>query len=132
MTGRGQEAAPTERSEVRLSDDELALLQTAERPLGRIATVGSDGTPHVVPSGWIYNAALATIDVTGRNVADTKKYRDVTATGRAAIVIDGVASGATWEPWAIEIRGEATPVPGPPALIRISIDHVASWNLSAR
>jgi hypothetical protein len=24
--------------------------------LGRIATVGADGTPHVVPVGWIYNA----------------------------------------------------------------------------
>jgi Pyridoxamine 5'-phosphate oxidase len=25
--------------------------------LGRIATVGADGTPHVVPVGWIYNYA---------------------------------------------------------------------------
>ena len=27
------------------------------RQLGRIATVGADGTPHVVPVAWIYNAA---------------------------------------------------------------------------
>ena len=26
------------------------------RQLGRIATVGADGTPHVVPVAWIYNA----------------------------------------------------------------------------
>jgi hypothetical protein len=32
---------------------------TGGRQLGRIATVGADGTPHVVPVGWIYNAARA-------------------------------------------------------------------------
>jgi pyridoxamine 5'-phosphate oxidase family protein len=35
------------------------------RQLGRIATVGADGTPHVVPVGWIYNAARDTIEVGG-------------------------------------------------------------------
>ena len=35
------------------------------RQLGRIATVGVDGTPHVVPVAWIYNAARDTIDVGG-------------------------------------------------------------------
>jgi hypothetical protein len=33
------------------------------RQLGRIATVGVDGTPHVVPVAWIYNAARDTIDI---------------------------------------------------------------------
>ena len=33
------------------------------RQLGRIATVGSDGTPHVMPVAWIYNAARDTIDI---------------------------------------------------------------------
>jgi pyridoxamine 5'-phosphate oxidase family protein len=46
------------------SDAELAYLREGRR-LGRIATVGADGTPHVVPSGWIYNEELDTIDVTG-------------------------------------------------------------------
>lgn len=115
-----------------ISADELAFLQREERPLGRIATVGANGMPHVVPAGWAYNEELETIDVTGRDVANTKKYRDVKATGRAAIVIDGMAPGENWAPWAIEIRGQATPVAGPPALIRISIDRVVSWNLDAR
>ena len=38
---------------------------TGGRQLGRIATVGVDGTPHVVPVGWIYNAARDTIDIGG-------------------------------------------------------------------
>ena len=56
--------------------------------LGRIATVGANGTPHVVPVGWIYNAARDTIDVGGRELERSKKFRDVARSGRAAIVID--------------------------------------------
>ena len=35
------------------SPAELAYL-TGERRLGRLATVGADGMPHVVPVGWTY------------------------------------------------------------------------------
>ena len=59
--------------------------------LGRIATVGADGTPHVVPVGWIYNAARDTIDVGGHELERSKKFRDVARSGRAAIVIDDLA-----------------------------------------
>src|SRR5437764_1389871 len=44
------------------TDAELQYL-SGGRQLGRHATVGADGTPHVVPVGWIYNAARDTIDV---------------------------------------------------------------------
>ncbi len=37
------------------SDAELEYLN-GDRRLGRLATVGKDGTPHVVPVGWSYNA----------------------------------------------------------------------------
>lgn len=37
-----------------LSGPELAYLN-CERRLARIATVGADGTPHVVPVGWTYD-----------------------------------------------------------------------------
>ena len=36
------------------TDAELAFL-IGERRLARLATVGRDGTPHVVPVGWSYN-----------------------------------------------------------------------------
>ena len=35
-------------------DGQLAHLLGA-RPPGRLATVGADGTPHVVPVGWSYS-----------------------------------------------------------------------------
>jgi pyridoxamine 5'-phosphate oxidase family protein len=108
---------------------EQRFLTSWHRSLGRVATVGRDGTPHVVPSGWTYNEALGTLDITGRDVQATKKFRDVARTGRAAIVIDGIAEGEGWNPWAIEIAGRAEAIDGPPALIRIRPERVRSWGL---
>lgn len=77
----------------------------AERRLGRIATVGPDGQPHVVPTGWRYNADHDAIDVGGLRMGQTKKVRDVRRTGRASIVIDDVLP--PWQPRMIEVRGTA-------------------------
>ncbi|MBV9455600.1 MAG: pyridoxamine 5'-phosphate oxidase family protein [Rubrobacter sp.] len=41
--------------------DELDYL-LSERWLARLATVGKDGTPHVTPVGWAYNAEHDTTD----------------------------------------------------------------------
>lgn len=60
---------------------ELAFLR-GELRLARLATVGRDGTPHVVPVGWIYNPETDTIDIGGLDFANTKKYRDVVRGGR--------------------------------------------------
>ncbi len=111
------------------NETELHFLLSPPNALGRVATVGRDGTPHVVPSGWTYNESLGTLDVTGRDVETTKKFRDVTRTGRAAIVIDGIAPGDGFSPWAIEIAGAADAISGPPALIRIHPERVRSWGL---
>jgi PPOX class F420-dependent enzyme/OxyR family protein len=68
------------------------LAYLTERRLARIATVGADGTPHVTPVGmWSHNPEHESIDVTGRNLAQSKKFRDVASTARAAIVIDDLA-----------------------------------------
>jgi pyridoxamine 5'-phosphate oxidase family protein len=110
------------------SEAELAYLQ-GDRRLGRIATVGRDGTPHVVPVGWIYNAEKDTIDVGGRGLVQSKKFRDVQRTKRAAIVIDDLASTNPWKPRAVEVRGTAEALPDPQPLIRIHPDRVVSWGL---
>jgi pyridoxamine 5'-phosphate oxidase family protein len=99
------------------------------RQLGRIATVGPDGTPHVVPVGWIYNAARDTIDIGGYELERTKKFRDVARSGRAAIVIDDLASTDPWHPRGIEIRGQAEAIPLPTPLIRIHPERIVSWGL---
>lgn len=111
------------------SEAELAYLQ-GERRLARIATVGRDGTPHVVPVGmWSYNPDHDTIDVTGRDFDQTKKFRDVARTGRAAVVIDDLASIDPWRPRAIEVRGRAEAIHDPQPLIRIHPERVVSWGI---
>lgn len=99
------------------------------RQLGRVATVGADGTPHVVPVGWIYNAASDTIDISGRELERSKKFRDVARTGRAAIVIDDLASIDPWRPRAVEVRGRAEAIALPTPLIRIHPERIISWGL---
>lgn len=111
------------------SDAELAYVRDGGRRLARIATVGPDGTPDVVPAGWVYNDQLDTIDVTGHSVERTKKFRDVRRSARAAVVIDDLASTTPWRPRAIEVRGRAEAVDEPTAVIRIHPDRVVSWGL---
>jgi pyridoxamine 5'-phosphate oxidase family protein len=110
------------------SEAELRYLRGG-RQLGRLATVGPDGTPQVVPVGWIYNAARDTIDIGGRELARTKKFRDVARGGRAAIVIDDLESTDPWRPRAVEVRGRAEAIPLPTPLIRIHPERITSWGL---
>lgn len=99
------------------------------RQLGRIATVGADGTPHVVPVAWIYNAVRETIDIGGHELEGSKKFRDVARSGRAAIVIDDLESTDPWRPRGIEIRGRGEVIALPTPLIRIHPERIVSWGL---
>jgi len=89
------------------TDKEIEYL--AEQRLGRIATVGADGQPHVVPTSFCYNPEHDAIDVGGLRMSQTKKLRDVRRSGRATIVVDDVLP--PWQPRMIEIRGTAAVVP---------------------
>src|ERR1700747_1728267 len=89
------------------TENELEYL--AGQRLGRIATVGPDGQPHVVPTSFRYNAEQDAIDVGGMRMSQTKKLRDVERTGRASIVVDDVLP--PWQPRMIEIRGTAAVIP---------------------
>jgi pyridoxamine 5'-phosphate oxidase family protein len=112
------------------AEPELAYLNGGHRRLGRLATVGADGTPHVVPVGYRYNTEHDTIDIGGHDFARSKKYRDVQRTGRAALVVDDLASVDPWRPRGIEVRGRAEALGGERPLIRIRPDRVVSWGLA--
>ncbi|MEP7194690.1 MAG: PPOX class F420-dependent oxidoreductase [Actinomycetota bacterium] len=110
----------------------------ASQRLGRLATAGADQKPHVVPTSFRYDTELGTVDVGGRRMEATKKYRDVQANGWAAIVIDDLASIDPWTPRMLEIRGRAEAFPtggadlGPgfgEAFIRIYPEKVNSFGL---
>ncbi len=97
-----------------------------------MATVGADGTPQVVPVGWSFTAELDAIEIGGHDCAQTKKFRDVQQCGRAALVIDDLASTDPWRPRGIEIRGRANAIQTPRALIRIHPERIVSWDRRPR
>jgi len=85
--------------------DEIEYLSSQR--LGRLATVGADGQPHVVPTGFRYNPELDTIDIGGHDFAKRKKWRDVQANPKVAFVVDDIASLQPWTVRGIEVRGVA-------------------------
>ena len=106
--------------------------------LGRLATAGTDGRPHVVPVAFRFNPDLDSIDVGGHNFATRKKYRDVQANPWAAIVVDDLASTEPWRPRPLKIRGRvkvlaaggATLGPGfDDAMMRIRPVRIAAFGL---
>jgi pyridoxamine 5'-phosphate oxidase family protein len=112
----------------RFSEAEAAYLEApGDRRLARIATVGVDGTPHVVPTGWRFNRNDQVIELGGHNLTSTKKFRDLARHDRVAIVIDDVQP--PWRPRAVEVRGRAELIASPMPLIRIVPERVVSWGL---
>ena len=109
----------------RFTRNEIEYLQSTL--LGRLATVSRDGTPHITPVGFSYNDELDTVDIGGWNMESSKKYRDVTQTGRAAFVADDLASTDPWRPRGVEIRGEAEAVEEPQPLIRLHPRRIVAW-----
>lgn len=119
------------------SQKEREYLSSGVR-LGRLATVGSDGTPHVVPTGFRYNPDHDTIDIGGHDFAKRKKYRDVLRNHRVAFVVDDIASVNPWRVRGIEIRGEAEVLDTggtevmrgfDPEMFRITPKRIVSWGV---
>jgi pyridoxamine 5'-phosphate oxidase family protein len=114
------------------TDNELLYMAEADRRrLARIATVGKDGTPHVIPVGWRYDPEYDAIEVSGFELERTKKYRDVQRSGRAAVVIDDLASVDPWRPRGIEVRGRAEAVGGARPVIRLHPERIISWGIES-
>ena len=86
--------------------------------------------PHVVPSSWTFDAATGELVLSGRDVPRTMRAAHVRVTGRAAVVVDGLAPGPGWSPWALVVRGRAR-VDEEGGAIRVVCDQVTSWGLDA-
>jgi pyridoxamine 5'-phosphate oxidase family protein len=119
------------------TDEEREYLSSSVR-LGRLATVGSDGTPHVVPTAFRYNTDHDTIDIGGHDFAKRKKYRDVRRNRKIAFVVDDIASLNPWRVRGIEIRGQAEILDTggtelmqgfDPEMFRITPKRIVSWGL---
>ncbi|MFU8854932.1 PPOX class F420-dependent oxidoreductase [Micromonospora sp. SL1-18] len=117
------------------TEDELAYLRTQR--LGRLATVRPDGTVQNNPVGFGYNEKLQTIDIGGRNMAASRKFRNVAAGSKVAFVVDDIASLDPWTVRCVEIRGDAEALTEPAdsaghvagPIIRIHPRRVISFGL---
>ena len=104
--------------------------------LGRLASVDSDGNPHVVPVGFRHNLETDTIDIGGHNIAQSKKWRDVGRHPRAAFVVDDVLP--PWQPRSVEILADAELLESggegfgrgfDPQIIRLHPVQIIAWGI---
>lgn len=115
----------------KFTTEEIGYLQSLR--IGRVATVGASGAPHVVPTVYRYNPEHDSIDIGGHNFTNSKKYHDALRHGQVAIVIDD--SPPSGGPRFVEVRGtvEALSTGGqeispnfPPEIIRITPTYIVS------
>ena len=120
------------------SEVEIAYLQSQR--LARLATIGANGQPHVVPVGFRYNPDLDTIDIGGHGFGRSKKLRDARRNPRVAVVVDDLASTSPWRVRGIEIRGEAEALEAggdqmragfDPEMVRLWPRRIISWGLES-
>ena len=111
--------------------------------LGRLATVNEKSQPQNAPVGFKYNAVLDVIDIGGRMMHETKKFRNVRDHPELSLVIDDVLP--PWQPRGIEIRGTGQAIDSggkaifadvgggagywDDAFIRITPTQIISWGI---
>ena len=120
---------------IALTDPEREYLQN--QPLGRLATVDAHGAPQNSPVGVFFDEATGEIVIGGGAMGATRKFRNVQANARVALVIDDLVSRDPWTVRGLEIRGTAVALSDvdPPVpfmsreVIRITPTWVAAWGL---
>lgn len=113
------------------------------RSLGRLATVGPDGAPHVHPVAYWLNAATGTVDIGGPGLSRSQKFRNIQADSRVSFVVDDLATpqetvGTDGQLGrGLELRGRAEIVRDEPPLmegfstgrLRLHPRRIIAWNL---
>jgi pyridoxamine 5'-phosphate oxidase family protein len=120
---------------VALTDTERVYLQS--QPLGRLATVDAHGAPQNSPVGVFLDEETGDVVIGGHAMGATRKFRNVQANPRVALVIDDLVSRDPWTVRGLEIRGTAVALSDvdPPVpfmsreVIRITPTWVAAWGL---
>lgn len=110
------------------TQDERSYLD--DQRIGRIATASAKGTPDVAAVTFTVGDD-GTIVVSGLDNPKTLKWRNVAATGKAAFVVDDLASIDPWRPRGVKLRGTAvaddTVGRG---VIRITPEVIWSWGIN--
>jgi pyridoxamine 5'-phosphate oxidase family protein len=117
------------------TDGELAYLRSQR--LGRLATLAPDGTLQNSPVGFSVDEEAGVINIGGRNLGATRKFRNVAANGQVAFVVDDIASVDPWIVRCLEVRGTAEALTDQiplspymsPEVIRIHPRRIISWGM---
>ena len=120
---------------VTLTEAERAYLQS--QPLARLATVDGAGAPQNNPVGAFLDEETGDIIIGGHAMGASRKFRNVQANARVALVIDDLVSRDPWTVRGLEIRGDAVALEDvdPPVpfmsreVIRITPMWVTSWGV---
>jgi pyridoxamine 5'-phosphate oxidase family protein len=118
------------------TEHEVAYLATQR--LGRLATMQPNGTLQASPVGFTVNDTLDTVDIGGRDMAATQKFRNLRVNQQVAFVVDDLASVDPWTVRGIEIRGTAEALDDPSdsasrfagSIIRIHPRRIISWGIN--
>jgi pyridoxamine 5'-phosphate oxidase family protein len=120
------------------TEPEIAYLRS--QTLGRVATIGADGQPHLVPVTYVFNADEDAIDIGGMNFGASKKWHDATGNPRVTFLVDDVI-GPPRQARAVEVRGlvEAHPTGGEsinprfpgfaPEFLRLRPRRIVAWGI---
>jgi pyridoxamine 5'-phosphate oxidase family protein len=118
------------------TEDEIEYLRS--QGIGRIATVGPDGQPDVVPVAVEFDGTFLWVGGVGESVLRTRKLRNVAAGhDQVAVVVDDVVSSDPFVTRAIRVYGRASgPIErsgmvGPGWFLRITPTVSWSWNMAA-
>lgn len=84
----------------------------------------------IAPVGFSRNGDA--VEIGGYDMEKSKKFRDIEASGRAAFVVDDLASKSPWRPRGVEVRGRAEAMNGKRPFIRIHPERIVSWGLSEK
>lgn len=117
------------------SDEEIAYLRS--QPLARLATLGPDDQPDVVPVSFELDGSSLWVGGTGTAFLGTRKARNVQAGRRqVALVVDDLVSFDPFVARGIRVYGHAeAPVErvgmlGPGFYIRVTPTLSWSWNMA--
>ncbi|MFD3619466.1 pyridoxamine 5'-phosphate oxidase family protein [Streptomyces sp. NPDC058676] len=125
----------------KFSAQEVGFLQ--EHLLGRLATSGKSGKPHVVPIRYHFDPDREVIKIGGRSLegrGQERLYvRHLRVNPQAALVVDDVPDEQAWQPRGILIKGRRSCIRrvggealGPgfgPNWVEVAPDFVTSWGI---
>ena len=101
-------------------DETEALRRLAEAPVGYLATVRSNGDPHIVPFVFVVEdrRILSMVDAKPKETTDLRRIRNIRANSSVSVLVDH------YEPdwrrlWWVRVDGTAV-------VVDSSLDHVAA------